>query len=251
VPATHCHNAALVEVFSSAQGEGPLVGCRQVFVRFCGCNLECAYCDTEHVREPTCRFERVPGSASFDNIDNPVPLERLLVHLENWQKEYQGLHHSISLTGGEPLHHGNVLLKWLPELRKILPIYLETNGTQVTVLEDLIDDIDYISMDIKLSSVCGFPTPWDLHRSFLRVSAGKTTCVKLVVDAHTPSVEVEMAADLVRSLTPDTVLVLQPLTRNDRVHIPSSRLLELQAVALKHVADVRVIPQTHRFLNLL
>ena len=39
--------APIVEIFSSIQGEGLLVGRRQIFVRFAGCNLDCNYCDTE------------------------------------------------------------------------------------------------------------------------------------------------------------------------------------------------------------
>ena len=34
------------EIFSSIQGEGPVVGYKQLFIRFCGCNLNCNYCDT-------------------------------------------------------------------------------------------------------------------------------------------------------------------------------------------------------------
>ncbi|HPX77174.1 MAG TPA: 7-carboxy-7-deazaguanine synthase QueE, partial [Methanobacterium sp.] len=39
-------NTRISEIFSSIQGEGKLVGRRQVFIRFSGCNLTCNYCDT-------------------------------------------------------------------------------------------------------------------------------------------------------------------------------------------------------------
>ena len=39
--------AKINEIFSSIQGEGPVVGYKQLFIRFCGCNLNCNYCDTE------------------------------------------------------------------------------------------------------------------------------------------------------------------------------------------------------------
>ena len=35
------------EIFESIQGEGPYVGYKQLFIRFCNCNLKCNYCDTE------------------------------------------------------------------------------------------------------------------------------------------------------------------------------------------------------------
>ncbi|MDX9694125.1 MAG: 7-carboxy-7-deazaguanine synthase QueE, partial [Methanothermobacter sp.] len=44
--------APIMEVFSSIQGEGLLVGCRQIFIRFAGCNLNCKYCDTPESRNP-------------------------------------------------------------------------------------------------------------------------------------------------------------------------------------------------------
>ncbi len=252
VPATLRTNSAdLVELFSSAQGEGPLVGCRQVFIRFCGCNLECAYCDTDHVSDPLCKIETAPGSQAFDTIENPVALEKIITLLKQWEDDYPGLHHSISLTGGEPLHHGNILSHWLPELRQVLPIFLETNGTQPSILSGLIDDIDYISMDMKLASVCGFDTPWDLHKDFLNRSGGKITCVKAVVDLNTPAQEIVTATEMVAALAPEAPFIIQPLTQDSGIHISSGRLLELQAVALRVHKDVRIIPQTHRFLALL
>ena len=58
----------LIEIFSSIQGEGKYVGCRQIFVRFEGCNLACRYCDTENApgAHPTCQIETHAGSRSFE-----------------------------------------------------------------------------------------------------------------------------------------------------------------------------------------
>ena len=44
------------EIFCSIQGEGPLVGQRQVFFRTGGCSATCRWCDTVYskVRSPRC-----------------------------------------------------------------------------------------------------------------------------------------------------------------------------------------------------
>lgn len=249
-PVIQKDSAGLVEIFSSAQGEGPLVGCRQVFVRFCGCNLECAYCDTDHVLDQYCRLEKTPGSGHFENLENPVRFNVVADLLRSWLHDYPGLHHSVILTGGEPLHQGELLGSWTRELKSIMPVYLETNGTLPDALSRVREDIEGISMDIKLESVCGFKTPWETHRDFLRVGDKKVFCVKLVVDAETPESEVETAASMVGETAPGTVLVLQPLTR-DAIRISSHRLLELQAAAARLHRDTRIIPQVHRFLDLL
>ena len=62
--------------------------------------------------------------------------------------------------------------------------------------------------------------------------------------------DVDPGADTI-SITAHGFLTGQPLTYNNNINISSSRLLELQAVALRALKDVRIIPQTHRFLALL
>lgn len=37
------------EIFTSIQGEGLYIGVKQLFIRFCGCNLKCDYCDTQDI----------------------------------------------------------------------------------------------------------------------------------------------------------------------------------------------------------
>ncbi|HKK02022.1 MAG TPA: 7-carboxy-7-deazaguanine synthase QueE [Desulfuromonadales bacterium] len=243
--------AQLIEVFSSIQGEGLLVGCRQIFLRFARCNLDCAYCDTPFAPQPECRIEDAPGSGNFSSLPNPVGLELLYNVLFQWQKGAAGMHHSIALTGGEPLLHSDVLEEWLPALRRLLPIHLETNGTLPEALPALLTYLDWIAMDIKLESVTGQPTFWEAHKAFLAQLRGGRDQIKLVVGEETPLEEVSRAASLVHELAPETPLVLQPVTRHGQMTLGPRQLLDLQAtVASRHPA-VRVIPQTHRFIGLL
>ncbi len=243
--------ADLIEVFSSIQGEGVLVGERQIFIRFPGCNLTCNYCDTNFLKSSTCLVESLPGSGKLDSLPNPIALEYILNLLTTWVDKLPAAHHSISITGGEPLIHDQLLLKWLPSLRKILPVYLETNGTLPEQLAKLIDYLDWVSMDIKLHSQTGIGTDWEAHRKFLKIANQANCYVKLVVGEETPELELQLAADLVASVAKSIPLVLQPVTLNDKVGISTTKLLQMQALCADIVNNVRVIPQTHRFMGVL
>ena len=53
-------------------------------------------------------------------------------------------------------------------------------------------------------------------------------------------------------LEPEDMLILQPVTPTNSVPpIPARKILELQALALRKIKNVRVIPQTHRMLKIL
>ena len=243
--------ADLIEIFSSIQGEGVLVGCRQIFLRFPDCNLNCHYCDTNFLRSTTCLVEISPGSGKQDSPDNPLDFDSVKNLVATWNSELPGAHHSISITGGEPLLHSQLLSSWLPELRKILPIYLETNGTLPDQLESLIEHIDWVSMDIKLHSLTGERTEWEIHRKFLEISKQTNCYVKLVVGEETPDLELQLAADLVSGVSRDIPIVLQPVTLTDKIGISTTRLLQMQALVADINNNLRVIPQTHRFMGVL
>ncbi len=243
--------ADLIEIFSSLQGEGVLVGYRQVFLRFPGCNLNCRYCDTQFSPTPQCQVEKVPGTGQLEAWDNPLEFDRLLELIKMWNNDLPDAHHSISITGGEPLLHTKVLSAWLPELRKILPIYLETNGTLPDQLDELMEHIDWISMDIKLHSQTGERTDWEMQRKFLEIARETQCYTKLVVGETTTDLELQLAADLVNGVSGEIPIVLQPVTVDGAIGVSTRRLLGMQALISELHPLVRIIPQTHRFMGVL
>ena len=245
-------NATLVELFSSIQGEGPYVGYRQAFLRFHGCNLDCAYCDTvQPFPPPVCRVESEPGKGIFREVPNPVSLAVAVEILTEWCSRCPGLHHSFSITGGEPLLYRDLLVEWLPVLRRLRPLYLETNGTLPDSLAAVIDHLDYLSMDIKLPSTSGCAPLWATHRKFLEVAVAREVFVKIIVGPDTSSEEIGTVCLTIRDVDPLVPLIIQPVTRSGRSAVPALLLLKFQEQAARLLGDVRVIPQTHVFLDLL
>ncbi|MGI6120619.1 MAG: 7-carboxy-7-deazaguanine synthase QueE [Desulfosporosinus sp.] len=236
----------LIEIFSSIQGEGPYVGVRQIFLRLPKCNLTCPYCDTKKSVPEQFRIEKVPGTRVFSKMENPIPLDKLFYLLQIYDFT---IHHSLSVTGGEPLLWADELQALLPYIReKGLNIYLETNGTLPDRLLQLLPLIDIISMDIKLpfDSQCF----WDVHESFLRYSIQKDLFVKIVVNQNTILKDLQYACDLIARVNPSIPTILQPVTQTQGFVTPSSKqLLEWQGLLLEKLVNVRVIPQTHVFLG--
>ena len=158
-------------------------------------------------------------------------------------------HHSISLTGGEPLLHAAFIRALASEVN--VPFFLETNGTLYEEMASILDITSYISMDIKLPSVTG-KSLWEEHRRFLRLLHNHDTYVKIVVAENTEEEEFQEAVHLVAHIAPQLLFVIQPATPFGSVHAPTAKkLLHLQEEAAEHLANVRVIPQAHRMMGLL
>jgi organic radical activating enzyme len=125
----------LIEIFSSIQGEGKYVGCRQVFVRFEGCNLDCRYCDTENTpgSHAVCQSETHAGSREFIELPNPLTVETVAAKINAMLQEVP--HQAISFTGGEPLLHADFIKALAGRVQS--KFFLETNGTLDQQLADV------------------------------------------------------------------------------------------------------------------
>jgi len=225
------------------------VGLRQVFVRFLGCNLACPYCDTPAsltaVRQ--CRVEQTPGKRDFVNLENPLSIEQVTEIIKGYDLKK---HHSISYTGGEPLLQDKFLQKLIPMLKPLGPLaFLETNGTLPDRLINVIDLVDIISMDIKLTG----ETDWAAHSAFLRIGHSKQVYVKVVILPDTGNTDLSRVAKLIEEVDPLIPLILQPVTPYGSIRqAPApARLIELQDLCLDRLKDVRVIPQTHKIMGQL
>ncbi len=92
------------ECFYSLQGEGVWTGTPMFFIRFAGCNLACAWCDTNHIiKWPMIEKELVKKALAY-------PARR------------------VCLTGGEPTLHDLYPLTEAIK-NKGFKVHLESNGT--------------------------------------------------------------------------------------------------------------------------
>jgi organic radical activating enzyme len=248
--------AWLAEIFSSIQGEGPLVGMRQVFVRFAGCHRRCRFCDTAAALTARPAYGQVesqrPGGARVFTerpARNPITAARLLDLLEAYRRD-PSPPHSLALTGGEPLLQADFLRAALPRLRRAgWRSYLETSGDRWRELATVLPWLDFVAMDIKLPSVTGAVGTWTAHRKFLELAAAARaeTFVKIIVSRATDERELQRAARLVAAVASKTPVILQPATPRRGVPAPTpAQLWRWQALALTTgLHAVRVIPQCH------
>lgn len=97
----------LAEIFYSVQGEGTWTGTPAVFVRLAGCNLACAFCDTDYALKFVASVGEIVERVRAEGGDCPM----------------------VILTGGEPLAQSVT-----PELIRALRadgrrVHIESNGT--------------------------------------------------------------------------------------------------------------------------
>lgn len=211
------------EIFTSIQGEGLYVGEKQIFVRFCRCNLKCKYCDTNFKKDNAKEY----STNDLFNIlkENPIT--------------------TVSFTGGEPLIEVDFLNDLLSNYNLNKNIYLETNGICYKELEKIIDKVGVVSMDIKLPSATGQKNNFIENEKFLSVANKKEVFIKTVFDENITKEEIKTVIKLAKK--DNTTIILQP-------KMPMNKDFAFEEIFdefYKHYKNLRLIPQVHKFLNIL
>jgi organic radical activating enzyme len=256
----------LSEIYLSLQGEGIWVGIPMVIVRTTGCHRRCRYCDTEFalVAEKQARiwlgWRR--GEPKL-TVDNPITAQQV----SEWVLQASGqgnLANWVSFTGGEPLLQAEFLAELGAMLKGLgFRILLETEGGLPDRLEKVLPFVDAVAADIKLPSTTGEPLDWDEAERFLRLvaEAPVQACVKIVVTTDIDEGEFERAVELLAQFQASKIdfrrfcpvaLILQPVTPARFVtETPSMELLlHLASLTQQKLADVRIVPQVHKLMQL-
>jgi 7-carboxy-7-deazaguanine synthase len=209
---------AVAEMFTSINGEGLKQGAPATFIRFSGCNLTCAWCDTKWANEEDCPAiyltpDEIYGYALDKGLSN------------------------VTLTGGEPLiapHFGELLRKFADDTFFFTEI--ETNGSV---------PLDYIRRSgekISFTVDCKLPSSGMSDRIVYKNFGllGKRDCVKFVIGGGE---DLEQAAAIMKdySLSKRTNIFLSPVKD---IMNPE----EIADFIVKNALDARLSLQLHKII---
>ncbi len=228
-------NSNIIEIFSSIQGEGLLIGKRQIFIRFAGCNIDCKYCDTL--------------DSKSGNIGRYYTFEEL-------NDEIQSLltpdFHSLEITGGEPLLNSEYIREFLSKYD--YKVMLETNATLPDNLESLVGLVDMVSMDIKL------PEHFNTKEEWLTVYENELKSIKVIEDndmkyylkivvspTTTTKIIENILKDLTNLISDDVEIIVQPVSPMS-LWSTKENLFKISEIIGKYY-NVSIIPQIHKYLE--
>ncbi|NPD87192.1 MAG: 7-carboxy-7-deazaguanine synthase QueE [Asgard group archaeon] len=261
------------EIFSSFQGEGASVegscyGLRQIFIRFAGCPLSqgllgtkgCRWCDSPEAKanQPKqCLIEEKAGLQSFGGINNPVTVENILEAIRNLTTNDL---HSISFTGGEPLHQPEFLEKLLILLKKEnYKIYLETAYTEdIDFLKRIIHLIDFACVDVKDRSAEA-SLNWEMlvEREIKMCEILKNNAkvfAKTVISKSSRKEDFEVIAKLCGRIgVPIVIQIVTPPAKSNILQPTWEQIIELSGIASEYLPPdkIGISVQMHKFLDIL
>ncbi|WP_457641933.1 7-carboxy-7-deazaguanine synthase QueE [Persephonella sp.] len=209
----------VVEIFSSIEGEGSLIGYPVTFIRLEGCNLRCEWCDTTYSYDGKTFIQ-----LSIDEILNEI-------------KKYPNK--KVCLTGGEPFFSENIN-KLIDEiLKNRYQLIIETNGT---VFPKNLYDIYKKNINRIHTVVSPKPDAFYMINKDLLPYVSE---FKFVVDKY---LSVENILTYKEFYT-ESPLILQPES-----NLPEmiKKAIDIQKeLLIDHNIEARVIPQCHKYMGLL
>ena len=204
----------VVEIFSSIEGEGSLIGYPTTFIRLEGCNLRCVWCDTKY---------------SYDTYDYmELSLDEILSTVKNFKNR------KVCITGGEPLFNEGFEILFETLLKEKFFVIIETNGT---LFRGSIKKL-YQKYKNNIHIVCS-PKPFSDYKIDSNLKRYISE-IKLIVDEF-------LTEDVIKRFL-DFPVVLQP-EGNKKIFF--QKALNLQKYILeKYQQEIRIIPQIHKIFDL-
>ncbi len=95
-----------------------------------GCNFRCPFCHNH-----TLVIHPLKTRLSEEDILSKI-------------SELRGWIDGVCITGGEPTIHRDIV-DFVREIRRMVPVKMDTNGTHPEILEELLNHVDYVAMDVK------------------------------------------------------------------------------------------------------
>ncbi|WP_458403237.1 7-carboxy-7-deazaguanine synthase QueE [Methanobrevibacter sp.] len=229
--------APIIEIFSSFQGEGLLIGERQIFVRFAGCNLNCSYCDTNDSKSEKSGRLMTPDEVS-EEINKLITPDCK----------------TISFTGGEPSLYPDFISQVSKNFN--LKIMLETNGTLPENI-DSIEELDIVSLDIKLPE--HFDGDFD-ETIFLNEIKSLNLLIAKSINVYCkvvilPSTKINSFKEVVEKLSENILskssfkIIIQPSSPLEDWKDINFRLFGFSEIVGQYF-DVCTIPQIHKILDI-
>ena len=210
------------EIFISINGEGPLTGEAAIFLRLSGCNLRCAYCDTQYARSME--------QGMF------LQIRDILAEL----RRFPGIR-NVTLTGGEPLFAKDVGLLITEILRAGYNLNIETNGS--------IDLSPFMELDPdrKIIFCCDYKLPCsgEENRMYLRniTVLRPWDALKFVIGG---AADFERVAEILKCYDPRCLVYLSPVFgRTDPREIVEKML---SWAATINISRIRVQLQLHKYI---
>lgn len=213
-----------------------LIGKRQVFIRFAGCNIDCRYCDTLEGKSADAGKEY-----SFEELNRTVT-SLITPDVD-----------SLELTGGEPLLHAEYIHDYLS--RYPFKAMLETNATFPDKLLLLKDVISIVSMDIKL------PEHFNTKQEWLSVYEKEIKSIQVMEEENikyylkivvSPTTSLQIIEDILKDLdghvSSDVEFIVQPVSPITLWKTKDNLFKISETIGKQY--KVSVIPQIHKYMQI-